>query len=305
MPAGFTYSLNPMEVEKELCRIETIYRLSGGFNLDDDKLVAGSYLPHLAPLAIDFATRKAKAVKNVKVYENAAAGASAIKIEKNSLAYVNMYLANGTNAAKVTAIDTSNADYDSLTITLGAAVTTGDVLFEVAAATNGGTVGVYSLAITTAPTAADVLTVDGINYAYAAAESDTEYAVGADAKEAAKNIEDALSAQYDGIFSVTSRNGKLTFKQLTPGVGDIPVISVTQTGGTLVATITENTAGVAAIDASSPKNVCNFLNYARVKVESGATVTAVGQAFEIDESELYLPVHEKDKASLGDRFMFV
>ncbi|WP_372932433.1 hypothetical protein [Mariniphaga sediminis] len=305
MPAGFKYSLDPQEVERELCNQETIYRLSGGFNLDDDKLVADIFLPHLAPLAVDFATRKAKAVKNVKIYENANSAATSLKVEKNSLVYVDMYLSNGSKAAKVTAIDKGNTGYDVLTITLGAAVVAGDVLFEAGAASTGGTKGVYTLTISAAPTANDVLTVGGVDYTYAAAESDTAYATGADAKAAAANIEDALSAQYDGIFSVVAKNGKLIFTQLTAGIGDIPVVSVTQTGGTLVAAIVETTAGVAAVDATSPLNVANFLNYARVKVEAGATVTAIGQAFEIKESQLYLPVSAKCKASLGARFMFV
>lgn len=194
MPAGIQYNLTPQEVESEVCRQETIYRMSGGFNLEDDKLVDGSYLPHLCPLAVDFTTRKAKAVKNVKVYEAAISTATAVKIEKNSLAYVGMILGTGSAGATVNAIDKSNADYDVLTLAaaFGSALTLGQVLFEASAA-----------------------------------------------------------------------------------------------GGTTV------------------KNVANFLNYARVKVESGATITAVGQAFEIIETKLSVPVSTKCKTTLGPRFMFV
>lgn len=194
MPAGIKYSLDPLAVEKELCNLATVYRLAGGFNLVDDKLVAGTHLPHLAPLAVDFTTRKAKAVKNVKVYENAASNATAIKVEKNSLAYVGMFIGTGTKGAQVDAIDKTNASYDTLTIAaaLTEAVTAGQVLFE-----------------------------------------------------------------------------------------------STLVGGTIV------------------KNVANALNYARVKVEDGATVTAIGQAYEIKEKSLDLPVCDKDKTSLGARFMFV
>ena len=32
MPAGFKYDLKPMEVTHEMCRIDTIQRLSGGVN---------------------------------------------------------------------------------------------------------------------------------------------------------------------------------------------------------------------------------------------------------------------------------
>lgn len=194
MPAGMKYNLNPLEVEKELCNQKTIYRLAGGFNLVDAALADGVYLPHLAPLSIDFATRKAVAVKNVRVVEAVAADATAIKVAKGSLAYNGMILGTGAKDATVSTIDKTNANYDLITIAAAftVALTMGQVLFEASAA-----------------------------------------------------------------------------------------------GGTTV------------------KNACNFLNYARVKVETGATVTAVGQAYEIKESKLSLPVSSKDKESLGARFMFV
>jgi hypothetical protein len=195
MPAGIHYNLNNMPVERELCNQKTIYRLMGGFNLDDDKLPQGALIPHLAPLAIDFATRKAKVAKNVKVVENAAADATSLKIQKGSFAYVGMFLGTGTKGATVASIDQSNADYDTITIAAAftEAISADSVLFESAAA-----------------------------------------------------------------------------------------------GGTTV------------------KNKVNFLNYAHaVKVEPGATVTAVGQAYEIKEKELYVPISEKDKVTLTSRFMFV
>lgn len=56
--------------------------------------------------------------------------ATTIKILKNSRAYANMYLSNGTVFAQVTAIDKTNGAYDTLTITLGAALLIGDSLYE-------------------------------------------------------------------------------------------------------------------------------------------------------------------------------
>ena len=53
------------------------------------------------------------------------------------------------------------------------------------------------------------------------------------------------------------------------------------------------------------KNPANFLNYARVKKEAGATITALGQAYEIQTNKLYVPVSDKDKETLGARFMFI
>ena len=44
--------------------------------------------------------------------------ALSIKVAKNSLAYVGMFVGNGKKGAEVTAIDKSNANYDVLTIKL-------------------------------------------------------------------------------------------------------------------------------------------------------------------------------------------
>lgn len=311
MPPGIKYDLAAVGATPEVCNIATIYRLTGGFNLVDDKLVAGSMLPPLAPLAIDFATRKAVAVKNVKVVELAGAEATSLKIKKESLAYVGMYLGNGSVSKQVTAINKDNAAYDVITISLGAAVAAGDVLFETNAPADAvaEVKGVYTLTIGTKPAAGDKLSLDGVVYEYAAAEGDAVFATGADAKAAAANIEDAVSAQYTGKFTVKAMNGKLIFTQLVGGVGALPVLVVTPADGTgtLAATIATTTAGVAAVSGSagSVKNVANFLNYARVKVETGATITAIGQVFEIVESKLTVPVSAKDKETLGHRFLFV
>jgi hypothetical protein len=192
MAAGIHYD-DPFEVERELWNIKSTYRLMGGVNLDITGLTVGSKLPPLTPLAVDFSTRKAVVVKNVKVIEVAATGATSVKIQKGSLVNGAINLSDSTNVIKVSKIDTTNADYDVLTVT----------------ATTAGL-----------------------------------------------------------------------------AVGDV---------------LTEATS---ASDAT-PKNTANFLNYARVKVESGATVTLVGQAYEIQEAELYLPISKADKVSLTSRFMFV
>lgn len=102
MPAGFKYDLNLIEkTMPELCRFETVYRLSGGFNLDTTNLTGIDKIPPMTPLVIDFKTRTAKAVVNVEVYEKYTTGTS-MKIKKGSLAYVNMFIGDGTNGAKVT-----------------------------------------------------------------------------------------------------------------------------------------------------------------------------------------------------------
>lgn len=309
MPAGITYDLAAATASQEVCNVASIYRLAGGFNLDDDTLVAGTTLPPLAPLAVNFATRKAKAVKSVKVYESALANATAIKVVKGSLAYKDMYLGNGTVSAQVTAIDATNALYDTLTVTLGAAVTANDILMETAGASSavGAVKGVYTLTIGTVPAVDDKITINGIDYTFAAAAAENKIAIGADKVATAANLQDTVEADNQN-FVVKANGAKLVFTQKVAGVGAIPTVAVVQTGGgTLAASIAETTAGVAGVVTSiaAAMNVANALNYASVKVETGATVTAIGSVYEIIESKLSLPVSTVDKANLGARFMFV
>lgn len=194
MPAGFKYDLNPIEkTMPELCRFETVYRLSGGFNLDITNLAGVEVVPPLAPVVVDFVTRKAVAVINVEVAEQISAGATSLKVKKGSLAHAGIHLGNGSNGGTVEAIDKSNADYDVITLASGSTL-----------AANAGVV----------------------------------------------------------LFEATAAAGK------------------------------------------TPKATANALNYAWVKVENGATITAVGQAYEIRPSKLIAPISEKDMASLGARFMF-
>lgn len=194
MPAGFKFNLNPIEgIMPEMCRFETVYRLSGGFNLDIANLSGVDAIPPLTPLAIDFKTRKAVAVINVTVAEDIVAGATSLKVKKGSLAYVGMHLGNSTNGGTVSAIDKTNAAYDLITLAAS-------------------------------PTLAAV--------------------------------------KDDVLFETTASGGK------------------------------------------NVKATANFLNYAWTKVEAGASVTAIGQAYEIRPSKLLAPISEKDKESLGHRFMF-
>lgn len=190
MPAGFKYDLNSMDVLKELCRFDTVYRLSGGFNFEDANVPAGTELMPLAPLYVDFKTRKAVAVKNVKVLEKVTTGTK-IKIAKGSLAYVGMHLGDGTNGATVSSISTSNANYDELTMSA------------------------------------------------------------------------ALAAEKDAILFEAS-----------------------------------------TVAGTTPKKTANVLNYAVTKAESGATVTVIAQAYEVQESKLYVPISAKDKETLTSRFLF-
>ena len=195
MAAGLRYNLEPIEkVMPEMCRFETVYRYSGGFNLVLDNLTEVKAIPPMTPLVLDFKARKATAVINVEVAEKYTSGTS-MKIKKGSLAYVGMFIGDGTNGAKVTKIDKSNEDYD--TLTLGAAFGS----------------------------------------------------------------------------SVTVEVGTVLYE-------------------------------ATAVAGTEKKSSATALNYAWTKVEPGATVTAVGRAYEIRPSRLIAPISEADKESLGDRFMF-
>lgn len=194
MPAGFKYDMNPIEkVMPEMCRFETVYRLSGGFNLDISNLAGVDAIPPLTPVVIDFVTRKAVAVINVEVAEAITAGATALKVKKGSLVQKGNHLGNGSNGGTVVSVDKSNADYDLVTLAEGSTL------------------------------AADKGVV---------------------------------------LFEATAAGGK-------------------------------------TVKASA-----NFLNYAWTKVVEGATITAIGRAYEIRPSRLLAPISEKDKATLGDRFLF-
>lgn len=195
MPAGLHYNLEQIEKPTpEMCHIETIYRYSGGFNLVLTNLTGVKTIPPLTPLVLDFKKRQATVVINVEVAEKYTTDTS-MKVKKNSLAYVGMFIGDGTNGAKVNKIDKANADYDTLT----------------------------------------------------------------------------LAAAFGS--SVTVEAGTVLFE-------------------------------AKAQDGTEPKATATALNYATTKVEEGATVTAIGRAYEIRPTKLIAPISEKDKASLGDRFMF-
>lgn len=195
MAAGLKYNLDPIEkVMPEMCRFETVYRYSGGFNLALDNLTGVEDIPPMTPLVLDFKARKATVVINVEVAEKYTSGTS-MKIKKGSLAYVGMFIGDGTNGAKINKIDKSNEAYDTLT----------------------------------------------------------------------------LAAAFGS--SVTVEVGTVLYE-------------------------------AEAVDGTEKKASATALNYAWTKVEPGATVTAVGRAYEIRPSRLIAPISEADKESLGDRFMF-
>lgn len=139
MAAGTKYNLTPPKEVAEFYRVESGVRKSGPWKLDITNLVVGSFLPVFTPVYADLKTRIVVPVRNVKVIEAATNTATDIKVAKNSLAYVGMFLGTGSKGGEVTAINKTDKDFDVVTVaaTIGVALTVGQVLFEATAV--GGT----------------------------------------------------------------------------------------------------------------------------------------------------------------------
>lgn len=134
MASGFKYDyVLPIELE-ERYDVQTGIRRRGPYKLDMSNLVEGSHLPSFIPVYANLKTKFAYPVRNVKVIEAYASGTS-IKIANTPLAYVGMFIGNGSKGAKVTTIDKSNANFDVLTIeaAFGEAIAKDTVLFEAVA----------------------------------------------------------------------------------------------------------------------------------------------------------------------------
>jgi hypothetical protein len=82
-------------------------------------------------VAIDAA---GNAVKCYEVVENAASDATSIKIKKGSGVASGDVIAKGKKGVASTALDTTNAEYDIVTVSLGVAVSAGDRLYQATAA---------------------------------------------------------------------------------------------------------------------------------------------------------------------------
>lgn len=90
-----------------------------------------------AGTAVGLANGKYQAIKAAVLYEDATSSATSLKVKKGSGVVVGDFLATGAKAVKVTKIDSTNANYDILTITLGVEVKAGNVLYQAAAAADG------------------------------------------------------------------------------------------------------------------------------------------------------------------------
>lgn len=134
MAAGFKYDLQPAVEMEERYDVQTGIRRRGEYKLVTEHLSVGATLPVFAPICADLKDKFAYPVVNMTVAEAYTTGDAnlSIKVAKGSLAYKGMFVGNGSNGAEVTAVDTTNSEYDTITIkaAFGANLPKGTVLFE-------------------------------------------------------------------------------------------------------------------------------------------------------------------------------
>jgi len=299
MAAGITYDASTFAAAEELYNVKSGYRMAGGANLSVTDLSAQEKIPPLTPLYV-VADNTYAGVKNAYVVRNARVQANftaneayaKIQIEKGSFWNVGDKIAfKESRYGTISAIVTTNANYDEVefgaAIPLGCDFTKGDVLFPVTVADGGSTT------VTTAHQA----------FVYEAKVYDStpitslKIVKGSGIKDPGDGK--TLTAKLAGNDIVISKfeagdtHDTITIEGIAYSVPLWAPISCS------ISVTTNNP------DTFVAERTANYLAYAPVKVEAGASVTLLGRAFEIVEDKLYIPVTDADKASLGDRFMFI
>lgn len=96
----FLHNTKPEGIKEGLWWEETCLRRQGGYDLDTSNLPASfRWLPKGAVLAFNATNGKAKLLKSVKVYENAAADATTLKVKDNGLLAVGDTIGGATISA--------------------------------------------------------------------------------------------------------------------------------------------------------------------------------------------------------------
>ena len=299
MAAGITYDASTFAAAEELYNVKSGYRMAGGANLFVTDLSAQEKIPPLTPLCV-VADQTYAGVKNAFVVRNARVQANftanntlaKIRIEKGSFWKVGDNIAfDESNYGTIKAIVTTNADYDEVefnaAIPSGCDFSKGDVLFPVTVAKGSGS--------TTVTTAHEAVVYEAAVYNSTDITS-LKIVKGSDIVDPGSGT---LTVKFGGNDIVISdfAEGE-TYDTIT-----ITGINYTVPLGTVLRWSTSVTTNNP--DTFVAERTANYLAYAPVKVEAGASVTLLGRAFEIDEDKLYIPVTDADKASLGDRFMFI
>lgn len=123
---------------------KAMHLAQGGFNLDVTGLTSGSKILRGTVLGFDEATRIAKVLKAATVVEVAGGTATDYNVAKGHLFVVGDIPTAGTAARAITAINTSNANYDTITVsaTLGAVDAGGSLYAALAAVASAPAVAV-------------------------------------------------------------------------------------------------------------------------------------------------------------------
>lgn len=130
----------------------------GGFTLDMTGLTAGDEIPKGALVIYDESTRKAKFVKTARV--NAAVAAqTAVKVDKGH----KLKVGESLDGVAINAINTANADYDTLTMAANVTADAGDILAT--ESTTGKTTGLLHDALTAEENATLSVVIRGTAYA--------------------------------------------------------------------------------------------------------------------------------------------
>lgn len=111
--------------------VSSMKTFDGGFLLDKTNLPEGlEKLPKGIFLKGDFTERTAKVVKTAVVHEAVTTESTSVKVKKGALLVNGEFIGAGTKSVAVAGLDTSNADYDEITITANAlgALSAGAVL---------------------------------------------------------------------------------------------------------------------------------------------------------------------------------
>lgn len=102
----------PSNIQEGAWDEKTCVRRQGGYVVDEASLPSAlKWLPKGTPLALA-ADGKVKVCKTAKVYETAAKGATSVKVAKGHLFAVG----DSIGGSAISAVDTSNTDYDKLTV---------------------------------------------------------------------------------------------------------------------------------------------------------------------------------------------
>ena len=305
MAAGITYDASTFAAAEELYNVKSGYRMAGGANLSVTDLSAQEKIPPLTPLYVEAdntnaGVKNAYVVRNARVQANVNADGTLVKkihIEKGSFWKVGDKIAfDDSNYGTINTIVTTNPGYDE--VEFDAAIPAecdflkGDVLFPVTVTPVNSS--------TTVTTAHEAVVYEAEVYVEGTPITSLKIVKGSGLVDPGAGK--TLTVKFGGSDIVISN-----FAEGGESV-DYDTITITGINYTVpLGTVLRWSTSVVTPnpDTFVAERTANYLAYAPAKVETGASVTLLGRAFEIEEDKLYIPVTDADKASLGDRFMFI